>query len=123
MPSLANFFSGTASPEKIQLLNERLMQVESNWARSCRHSWTALFQHLALFFAIHLCALGIPGLTEAVEKQDWKLAREQTGAARRSCAEKHEIAEICTIFLGEGNNNEFVQIIFACCRTYFAHYW
>ncbi len=70
--------SGTASPEKIQLLNEQLMQVESNWLDPAGIPGRPWFQHLLYSSRYTYAHLEFPGLTEAVEKQDWKLAREQT---------------------------------------------
>src|SRR5882762_219579 len=70
--------SGTASPEKIQLLNEQLMQVESNWLDPAGIPGRPWFQHLLYSSRYTYAHLEFPGLTAAVEKQDWKLAREQT---------------------------------------------
>ena len=69
--------SATASPEKIQHLNERLLQVESNWLDSAGIPGRPWFQHLLYSSRYTYAHLEFPGLTEAVEKQDWKLAGEQ----------------------------------------------
>jgi len=90
------------------------MQVESNWPRSCRHSWTGPGSSICSIFAIHLLrTLGFPGFTESRGKARLEIGARANCAARKSCAEKHEIAEICTIFLGERTNNDSSQIIFA----------
>jgi N-acetylated-alpha-linked acidic dipeptidase len=69
--------SATASPEKIQHLNEQLLQVESNWLDSAGIPGRPWFQHLLYSSRYTYAHLEFPGLTEAVEKQDWKLAGEQ----------------------------------------------
>ena len=71
-------FPGSATPEKIQRLNEQLMQVESNWLDPAGIPGRPWFQHLLYSSRYTYAHLEFPGLTEAVEKQDWKLAREQT---------------------------------------------
>src|SRR5258708_12502229 len=70
-------------------------------ARSCRHSRTALVPASSLFFAIHLCALGISGAHGSRGKAGLEIGARANCAARKSCAEKHEIAEIRTLFLVE----------------------
>ncbi len=76
--------SGTASPEKIQLLNEQLMQVESNWLDPAGIPGRPWFQHLLYSSRYTYAHLEFPGLTEAVEKQDWKLAREQAALLEKA---------------------------------------
>jgi len=71
-------FPVSATPEKIQSLNEQLMQVESNWLDPAGIPGRPWFQHLLYSSRYTYAHLEFPGLTEAVEKQDWKLAREQT---------------------------------------------
>src|SRR6266849_5760283 len=72
-----DLLSGSASPEKIQRLNEQLLQVESNWLDPAGIPGRPWFQHLLYSSRYTYAHLEFPGLTEAVEKQDWKLAREQ----------------------------------------------
>jgi N-acetylated-alpha-linked acidic dipeptidase len=72
-----DLLSGAASPGKIQRLNEELLQVESNWLDPAGIPGRPWFQHLLYSSRYTYAHLEFPGLTEAVEKQDWKLAREQ----------------------------------------------
>jgi N-acetylated-alpha-linked acidic dipeptidase len=72
-----DLLSGAASPEKIQRLNEQLLQVESNWLDPAGIPGRPWFQHLLYSSRYTYAHLEFPGLTEAVEKQDWKLAGEQ----------------------------------------------
>jgi N-acetylated-alpha-linked acidic dipeptidase len=69
--------AGSASPGKIRHLNEDLLQVESNWLDPAGIPGRPWFQHLLYSSRYTYAHLEFPGLTEAVEKQDWKLAGEQ----------------------------------------------
>ena len=69
--------SATASAGKVQHLNEQLLQVESNWLDPAGIPGRPWFQHLLYSSRYTYAHLEFPGLTEAVEKQDWKLAGEQ----------------------------------------------
>jgi N-acetylated-alpha-linked acidic dipeptidase len=73
--SLAN---SSAASDKIQRLNEAELQVESNWLDPNGIPGRPWFQHLLYSSRYTYAHLEFPGLTEAVEKQDWKLAAEQT---------------------------------------------
>jgi N-acetylated-alpha-linked acidic dipeptidase len=76
--------SGSASPEKIQRLNEQLLQVESNWLDPAGIPGRPWFQHLLYSSRYTYAHLEFPGLTEAVEKQDWKLAGEQASLLEKA---------------------------------------
>jgi N-acetylated-alpha-linked acidic dipeptidase len=67
-----------ASSEKLQHLNTQLLQVESNWLDPTGIPGRPWFQHLLYSSRYTYAHLEFPGLTEAVEKQDWKLASQQT---------------------------------------------
>jgi N-acetylated-alpha-linked acidic dipeptidase len=75
---------GAASPEKIQRLNEQLLQVESNWLDPAGIPGRPWFQHLLYSSRYTYAHLEFPGLTEAVEKQDWKLAKRQAALLERA---------------------------------------
>src|ERR1700674_5253938 len=72
-----DLLSGAVSPEKIQRLNGQFLQVESNWLDPAGIPGRPWFQHLLYSSRYTYAHLEFPGLTESVEKQDWKLAREQ----------------------------------------------
>jgi len=60
-------------------VNRNIMQVESNWAIPEGIPGRPWFQH-AIYAARYTYGhLELPGLTEAVEKSDWKEARHQAG--------------------------------------------
>src|SRR4029077_668472 len=68
---------GRVSPEKLQHLNTQLLQVEANWLDPAGIPGRPWFQHLLYSSRYTYAHLEFPGLTEAVEKQDWKLASQQ----------------------------------------------
>ena len=74
----------TASLDKTQHLNEQLLQVESNWLDPAGIPGRPWFQHLLYSSRFTYAHLEFPGLTEAVEKQDWKLAREQAAVLEKA---------------------------------------
>jgi N-acetylated-alpha-linked acidic dipeptidase len=77
---------GTTHPsdEKIQQLNTRLMQVESNWLDPAGIPGRPWFQHLLYSSRYTYAHLEFPGLTEAVEKGDWKLAAQQAALLEKA---------------------------------------
>src|SRR2546427_1976534 len=79
-----DLLSRSASPEKIQRLNEQLLQVESNWLDPAGIPGRPWFQHLLYSSRYTYAHLEFPGLTEAVEKQDWKLAGEQAALLEKA---------------------------------------
>jgi N-acetylated-alpha-linked acidic dipeptidase len=68
---------GQSSSEKVQHLNTQLLQVESNWLDPAGIPGRPWFQHLLYSSRFTYAHLEFPGLTEAVEKADWKLAAQQ----------------------------------------------
>ena len=79
-----DLLSSTVSPEKIQRLNEQLLRVESNWLDPAGIPGRPWFQHLLYSSRYTYAHLEFPGLTEAVEKQDWKLAGDQAGLLEKA---------------------------------------
>ena len=69
--------SGGLSAEKMRRLNQELLQVESNWLDPDGIPGRPWFQHLIYASRYTYGHLEFPGLTEAVEKGDWKLAGTQ----------------------------------------------
>lgn len=76
--------SGGASPDKIQRLNQQLLQVESNWLEPGGIPGRPWFQHLLYAARYTYAHLEFPGLTEAVEKGDWQLATQQAALIERA---------------------------------------
>jgi len=76
--------AGGDSAEKMQRLNQELLQVESNWLDPGGIPGRPWFQHLLYAARYTYAHLEFPGLTEAVEKGDWKLAAEQEALIERA---------------------------------------
>ena len=69
--------AGPISTDKTVAVNQAIMQIESNWLIPDGIPGRPWFKH-SLYAARYTYAhLELPGITEAVEKQDWKTAREQ----------------------------------------------
>jgi N-acetylated-alpha-linked acidic dipeptidase len=78
--------SGRDSAEKMERLNQQLLQVESNWLDPNGIPGRPWFQHLIYASRYTYAHLEFPGLTEAAEKGDWKLAAEQAELIERAVA-------------------------------------
>jgi N-acetylated-alpha-linked acidic dipeptidase len=76
--------SGSATPEKLHHLNDQLMQVESNWLDPAGIPARPWFQHLLYSSRYTYAHLEFPGLTEAVERRDWKLAEKQAALLEKA---------------------------------------
>jgi N-acetylated-alpha-linked acidic dipeptidase len=76
--------SGGSTPEKMQHLNEQLLQVESNWLDPAGIPGRPWFQHLLYSSRYTYAHLEFPGLTEAVEKRDWRLAAQQAALLEKA---------------------------------------
>jgi N-acetylated-alpha-linked acidic dipeptidase len=88
--------TATVSPQKIQRLNEALLQVESNWLDPAGIPGRPWFQHLLYSSRYTYAHLEFPGLTEAVEKQDWKLAGEQAALLEKAVAKNTKLLKSAT---------------------------
>ncbi len=65
------------SAEKLAALNRAILQVERNWLHAEGIPGRPWFKHLLYAARYTYAHLELPGLTEAVEAQNWQLAREQ----------------------------------------------
>ena len=81
----------TTSEEKTRRLNEQLLQVESNWLDPVGIPGRPWFQHLLYSSRYTYAHLEFPGLTEAVEKRDWKLAAQQAGLLEKALKKNTEL--------------------------------
>src|SRR5437899_177071 len=84
----------TVAPEKIQRLNEQLLQVESNWLDPAGIPGRPWFQHLLYSSRYTYAHLEFPGLTEAVENRDWKLAAQQAGLLEKALKKNTELLRL-----------------------------
>ncbi len=67
----------SVSSEISEAVNRRIMDVESNWLDPQGIPGRPWFKHLLYAARYTYAHLELPGLTEAVEKQNWALARRQ----------------------------------------------
>jgi N-acetylated-alpha-linked acidic dipeptidase len=79
-----SLLSGSVSPERLRHLNDHLMEVESNWLDPAGIPGRPWFQHLLYSSRYTYAHLEFPGLTEAVEKRDWKLAEQQAALLEKA---------------------------------------
>ena len=83
--------SGSVNPEKIQHLNEQILQVESNWLDPAGIPGRPWFQHVLYAARYTYAHLEFPGLTEAVEGANWKLAAQQVDLLDAALAKNTEL--------------------------------
>ena len=76
--------SGKIDPTVAQALNHGMMQVERNWLNPDGIPGRPWFKHILYGARFTYAHLELPGLTEAVEKQDWPTARQQAEILRRA---------------------------------------
>ncbi len=70
--------SGELEPAAAARLNRALLDVESNWLNPEGIPGRPWFKHMLYAARYTYAHLELPGITEAVEKKDWKTAAEQT---------------------------------------------
>jgi N-acetylated-alpha-linked acidic dipeptidase len=74
--------SGTVDSELAETINHGTMQVERNWLNPEGIPGRPWFKHILYGARFTYAHLELPGLTEAVEKQDWKTAKQQAEILR-----------------------------------------
>jgi N-acetylated-alpha-linked acidic dipeptidase len=76
--------AGELDPKFARTANHGMMQVERNWLNPEGIPGRPWFKHILYGARFTYAHLELPGLTEAVEKQDWATARQQTEILQRS---------------------------------------
>ena len=79
-----NVASGKIDPNLASALNHGMMQVERNWLTLDGIPGRPWFKHILYGARFTYAHLELPGLTEAVEKQDWPTARQQAEILERA---------------------------------------
>jgi N-acetylated-alpha-linked acidic dipeptidase len=69
--------SGPINPQLASTLNHGMMQLERNWLNPDGIPGRPWFKHILYGARFTYAHLELPGLTEAVEKQDWSTAQQQ----------------------------------------------
>jgi N-acetylated-alpha-linked acidic dipeptidase len=83
--------SGRLDAAAAALVNQQLMQVERNWCNPAGIPGRPWFKH-SLYAARYTYAhLELPGLTEAAEAGDWKVAEEQAKILEHELAKNTEL--------------------------------
>jgi N-acetylated-alpha-linked acidic dipeptidase len=76
--------SGSLDPQLASTLNHGMMQVERNWLNPDGIPGRPWFKHILYGARFTYAHLELPGLTEAVEKQDWPTAKQQAEILERA---------------------------------------
>jgi N-acetylated-alpha-linked acidic dipeptidase len=76
--------SGTIDPKLAATINHGAMQVERNWLNPDGIPGRPWFKHILYGARYTYAHLELPGLTEAVEKQDWPTAQQQAEILRQT---------------------------------------
>jgi N-acetylated-alpha-linked acidic dipeptidase len=76
--------SGTIDPILAKTINHGAMEVERNWLNPDGIPGRPWFKHILYGARFTYAHLELPGLTEAVEKQDWPAAKDQAEILRRA---------------------------------------
>jgi N-acetylated-alpha-linked acidic dipeptidase len=76
--------SGTIDPKLAATINHGTMQVERNWLNPDGIPGRPWFKHILYGARYTYAHLELPGLTEAVEKQDWPTAKQQAEILRQA---------------------------------------
>jgi N-acetylated-alpha-linked acidic dipeptidase len=76
--------TGPIDPKQAARLNHGMMQVERNWLNPDGIPGRPWFKHILYGARYTYAHLELPGLTEAVENQDWPVARQQAEILQRA---------------------------------------
>lgn len=76
--------AGPVDPNLARILNQGVMQVERNWLNPDGIPGRPWFKHILYGARYTYAHLELPGLTEAVEKQDWSTAKQQAQILERA---------------------------------------
>ena len=78
--------AGAIDPKLAATINHGAMQVERNWLNPDGIPGRPWFKHILYGARYTYAHLELPGLTEAVEKQDWPTAKQQAEILRQALA-------------------------------------
>ena len=92
--------SGEVDPQLADTINHGMMQVERNWLNPDGIPGRAWFKHILYGARYTYAHLELPGLTEAVEKQDWPTAKQQAEILQRALATNSKLLNDLNATLG-----------------------
>ncbi len=90
-------------PAKAKAVNDAIMQVERNWLTPEGIPGRPWFKHTLYAARYTYAHLELPGLTEAVEKGDWKTAQQQLEILKKATAKNSELLSTTVQALGSAN--------------------
>jgi N-acetylated-alpha-linked acidic dipeptidase len=93
--------SGTVDPKLAVAVNRGMMQVERNWLNPEGIPGRPWFKHILYGARFTYAHLELPGLTEAVEKQDWPTARQQSEILQKALATNTKLVDQLNADLGD----------------------
>ena len=85
--------SGAIDPKLAATINHGAMQVERNWLNPDGIPGRPWFKHILYGARFTYAHLELPGLTEAVEKQDWPTAQQQAEILRQALIHNTELVD------------------------------
>src|SRR5580692_3347720 len=85
--------SGAIDPKLADTINHGTMQVERNWLNPDGIPGRPWFKHILYGARFTYAHLELPGLTEAVEKQDWPTAKQQAEILRQALEKNTKLVE------------------------------
>jgi N-acetylated-alpha-linked acidic dipeptidase len=83
--------SGPIDPQLAATVNHGMMQLERNWLNPDGIPGRPWFKHILYGARFTYAHLELPGLTEAVEKQDWPTAHLQTEILQRAVVKNTDL--------------------------------
>jgi len=95
--------SGKIDPKLAAALNHAMMQVERNWLNPDGIPGRPWFKHILYGARFTYAHLELPGLAEAVEKQDWSTASQQAAILNRALQTNTKLLRDLDAQLGDAN--------------------
>ena len=85
--------AGALDPKLAETLNHGMMQVERNWLNPDGIPGRPWFKHILYGARFTYAHLELPGLAEAVEKQDWVTAKQQAEILQKALANNTRLVD------------------------------
>jgi beta-lactamase class A len=97
--------AGTFSTVQTDALNQAMMQVERNWRSPEGIPGRPWFKHMLYGARYTYAHLELPGLSEAVEKQEWATAQQQAQLLRQALMENAQLLDRINAQLNGATHN------------------
>jgi N-acetylated-alpha-linked acidic dipeptidase len=96
--------SGALDPKETATINHGMMQIERNWLNPDGIPGRPWFKHILYGARFTYAHLELPGLTEAVEKQDWATAKQQAEILRQALEKNTKLLDEINSALESGGS-------------------